>query len=179
MVNSKHVEEWRLLPGFSRYEISCCGTIRRVVALRTRAKGSIVKCKYTDPDGYFRTTLINDLGKEEVRGVHRLVAIAFLGPQPRKEEFQVQHKDDNNQNNYYKNLKWGTVQANSDDAIINGKVPPCSGEDSGGAKLTWDQVVEIRRRYIPKVVTCRTLSEEFGTTPANIWAIVTYESWKV
>lgn len=52
------------------------------------------------------------------------------------------------------------------------------GEDSNFAKLTEGQVLEIRRRYIPRKVTMETLGKEFGVCFQHIDSIVRREVWK-
>ena len=51
------------------------------------------------------------------------------------------------------------------------------GEKAANAKLTPDQVLEIRSRYIPRVVSCASLSKEFGVCPTTIRNIVTRYQW--
>lgn len=51
------------------------------------------------------------------------------------------------------------------------------GEGAGMAKLTEDQVREIRRRYVPYKVSTVTLGREFGVTSGTISSIVRRKSW--
>ncbi len=46
------------------------------------------------------------------------------------------------------------------------------------AILTVAQVLEIRRRFIPRVVTCRQLANEFGISAGTVSAIVKRKIWK-
>ena len=48
-------------------------------------------------------------------------------------------------------------------------------------KLTWDQVNEIRRRYVPHSRTfgLKSLSEEYGVSINNIHKIVRGQTWRV
>ena len=46
------------------------------------------------------------------------------------------------------------------------------------ASLTVDDVREIRRRYVPRVVTRRMLAEEFGTTERNVKHIIAGTTWQ-
>lgn len=118
-VNGKHLEVWKTIPNFSRYEISCCGLIRRAIKMRTRAKHSLLKSS-PDQDGYLRVTVYNDEGKQEARGVHQLVARTFLDPPSNPLYIFVLHKDDIKSNNQYLNLKWGDPRQNIKDAMANG-----------------------------------------------------------
>lgn len=52
------------------------------------------------------------------------------------------------------------------------------GEDNGSAKLTSEQVREIRRKFKPRVCGYRPLAEEFGVSPHTIEAIVRGLIWR-
>jgi NUMOD4 motif len=65
--------EWRTVPEFGRYEVSSLGHVRRGKLLkRTKHKG-----------GHLSVTVYSDNGVQWPVGVHRLVALAFIGPPPR------------------------------------------------------------------------------------------------
>lgn len=51
------------------------------------------------------------------------------------------------------------------------------GEASPVAKLTWEQVREIRARYIPNVVSSTQLGREYGTTHRSVLLIVHNKIW--
>lgn len=74
---------------------------------------SIKKCKYLRPKSNGRGYLQIELTKNKIHKmhyVHRLVASAFL---PNPNNFpQVNHKDENNQNNYIENLEWCDAKHN-------------------------------------------------------------------
>lgn len=62
-------------------------------------------------------------------------------------------------------------------------VPMLRGEEHGNAKLTVDQVREIRRRYAPGANRHSTgnraaLAEEFGVAPSTIRDVVQRRRWK-
>jgi hypothetical protein len=70
---------------------------------------------YTDRDGYELIQL--SMGPRiRVRGVHRLVCIAFKG-EPPFPKAQVRHRDNDPSNNREDNLSWGTHRDNMDDRI--------------------------------------------------------------
>jgi hypothetical protein len=99
-------EQWLpvTLPGFeSLYEVSNLGCVRtlqqRPMILSPRLRGF----------GYYKVNLAN--GKiRKLRGVHRLVALAFI-PNPEGKGC-VNHKDNDPKNNRVDNLEWMTPQEN-------------------------------------------------------------------
>lgn len=172
-------KEWKNLEGFDRYEISEDGVIKRVVKLKTRRKGSLLKGSL-DRDGYLRYSLCDNDGTiHPMLGAHRIVAMAFIGSQPSKKRFHVCHKDGNKLNNHYSNLYWGTAKENFHDGIRQGKpsLKWYRAEKNPTAKLTWKIVRELRERYIPKVITCDRLGKEYGVTGSLVWLVVTNKTW--
>jgi hypothetical protein len=55
--------------------------------------------------------------------------------------------------------------------------PETAGERNGEARLTADQVREIRHRYVPRLVPTTQLAREYGVSQAQIWRIVKGKSW--
>jgi group I intron endonuclease len=53
------------------------------------------------------------------------------------------------------------------------------GENNHKSKLTWEQVKEIRNRYIPRKVSQRKLASEFGVDQQVIWSIVNFKTWRI
>jgi len=52
------------------------------------------------------------------------------------------------------------------------------GERHHSAKLTKDQVIEIRRRYATKLTTMVSLAEEFKVSYISISAIIHRKTWR-
>jgi len=81
-------------------------------------------------------------------------------------------------------LREGTPRDNVKDmwernrASYNLPKDPLKGEDHGMAKLNWEQVHEIRRRYIPYKVTSIELGLEYGVSHTMISCIVNGKNWK-
>lgn len=136
--------EWRIIPGFSAYELSPDGVIRRRVKARTRKVGHLPTIGRNNY-GYLRAKLVDDSGIKRTVTLHRLIALAFHGPPP-SEKHQARHLDDDKSNNHPSNIAWGTSKENHADARRNGTRDP-RGEGNPRAKLTAEQVIAFRARY--------------------------------
>src|SRR5213596_1074117 len=97
-------ESWLPVPGYEQaYAVSSLG---RVLSLpRPHARGGGIMRPPLGKRGYLTVELWRD-GKSKTVGVHQLVALAFLGPRPEKQE--VRHLDGNPLNNHLTNLAHGT-----------------------------------------------------------------------
>ena len=110
-------EAWTDIPGWvGYYEVSTQGRVRRITG--GRGSRSFGRCKENTLAGGRYVVSLNRPGVQEVRQVHRLVALAFLGDPEIGQ--QALHKDGNCLNNNVENLYWGTPQENCDDRIRDG-----------------------------------------------------------
>lgn len=125
---------WKTIPGFSKYEISEAGNIRR------RSDHLPIKSPLNE-HGYFRAQLSDDNDKRCQRLVHRLLLLTFVG-EPPTEKHVGAHDDGCRTNNALSNLRWATVRENHDD--MDKHKTRAVGSSHGRAKLTDDQVREIR-----------------------------------
>lgn len=91
-------------------------------------------------EGYPYVALYRD-GKRFKHLLHRLILEAFVGPCP--PGMEGCHNDGDPANNRLANLRWDTPKSNMADCVRHGTMP--HGERSGSAKLTENDVVEIRR----------------------------------
>lgn len=102
-------EEWRSVVGYEgTYEVSETGRIRR---------GD--RELFGSPSGGYRNVSLCAGGLKEIRGVHRVVAEAFI-PNPRNFPL-VRHLNDVRDDNRVANLAWGTQSDNMYDAVKNGR----------------------------------------------------------
>lgn len=103
-------EIWKPIPDYEGfYEISTEGRIRNSVT------GRILKTKSNQP--YYQVWL-NKNGLREIKKVHQLVALTFLGEVP--PNCIVNHIDLNKHNNRLDNLEYVTRLQNTHHAAING-----------------------------------------------------------
>lgn len=111
--------EWRKVPGYELYEVSSEGHIRRDGrAIRPTAART----------GHLKVSLYNGVKYGKIaRGwrvqVHRVAALAFLGPPPFPGAV-VRHRNGHPSDNRAENLQWGTTKENAADRrhhSLNGK----------------------------------------------------------
>jgi hypothetical protein len=99
-------EQWRKIVGFPTYSVSDLGNVRN------DSTGTVLT---PFPRGFKNEYLGVDLhqgGRRFPRLVHRLVAAAFLPPDPDPRRTEVNHFDVNPHNNRAENLEWVTREEN-------------------------------------------------------------------
>lgn len=163
--------EWRTVQEFDNYEVSSDGAVRRRLD-RPGEKGPYSHAgrllAIRRERGYHRVSLFNGHSLRP-RFVHRLVAIAFLGPVP--ENKQVNHKNGNKSDNRVENLEYVTAKENNAHAIEMGLKTVLKGESHHNAKLTDEQAEKIRS--MAGTLTRAELSRRFGVPKTTIARIVT------
>lgn len=107
---------------------------------------------------------------------HRISYELFIGKIP--EDMCVLHRCDNPPCNNPDHLFLGTKGDNIRDCISKGRNNVASGEKSGRAKLTFNQVRKIRFDYKKGGISQRELAKIFGVGKTIIGNIVRNESWK-
>lgn len=165
-------EEWRPVVGWEGwYSVSNTGMVRRERAATGTRAGRLGKPTKRS-DGYWEIRLRRP-GCSNLRLVHRLVAGAFLGPCPADKE--VNHINGRRDDASIANLEYMTRQEN-----IRHKIEVLGstgrGEQSSGAILTDQQVLEIRSRYAMGELQ-GPLARKFGVTQPAISAIVNRKRW--
>ncbi len=105
-------EAWVPVPGYEgRWDVSSQGRVRSIPRRRTRGGELVLR---VNKRGYLSVTL----GREK-HEVHRLVALAFLGPRP--EGMEVRHLDGERLNCRVDNLAYGTRSENNFDRVAHGR----------------------------------------------------------
>jgi len=111
----------------------------------------------------------------QIIGAHRVAYELMVGPIP--ETICVLHYCDNRSCVNPGHLWLGTKLDNASDREAKGRGITPSGEEHG-AKLTWPQINEIRRRYRTGQFSYRELAAEYGVSASNICLIVNQRHWK-
>lgn len=174
-------EIWKDIPGYEGYyQVSNLGRVRsidREVVYRDGKKclykGRLLKPR-EDKNGYFQVGL-SKLGKVKTFKVHRLVLEAFKGPCP--EGMESCHKNGIKTDNIVYNLRWDTKVANQADSKRHGTNNGPKGERCGNAKLTEQDVVDIRTEYTKGNIIQEELGKQFGVHQVTIGNIVRRETW--
>lgn len=115
--------------------------------------------------------------KGRVEWLHRVSWIVHFGAIP--DEQCVLHRCDNRSCFNPSHLFLGTRKTNSDDKIAKGRYRGgySCGDASPVAKLTSEQVEEIRKRYavIKNIIK---IAVEFSISKSQVWNIVSGKSWQ-
>lgn len=117
-------EQWRPVRNYrGYYEVSSLGRVRSLDrAVKTKRgiwnyKGCILQPGLYE--GGYPLVVLNKAGVKKTKGVHVLVAEAFLPPKPTPKH-EVNHKDNNRSNSRADNLEWMTHKENSKYSIVTG-----------------------------------------------------------
>jgi hypothetical protein len=152
-----NVEEYKNIPGVPSYSI-CLNSAR----VRNDQTGHILKQQWARANSryYWMVTLRGQRWR-----VHRLVAAAGLERRLNKNE-QVCHKNSDQTDNCFDNLRVGTAMDNSRDRIRN---------NTNGRILRNADVREIR--LLAQRMSRVALAERYGVTPGHIYGIISGRSW--
>lgn len=172
--------KWKAIPSFPAYDVSEYGDVRR---------GDKQLSKHIIWSGYMRVSLSVG-GKSIGKPIHHLVAEAFIGPRP--DGLHVCHNDGNKTNNHYSNLRYATPKENIADKVKHGTVSSGRkngmntkphrrprGERHGSAKLSLDQVIEIKEQMASwKWGLGAKLAQQYGVSERTISLIRHGEIWR-
>lgn len=178
-------ETWLPLPGHAGiYEVSDLGRVRSVdrTVLRTRIVRGHPRVATWSLKGTVLKASLNTAGYPQVRlqggriaRVHTLVLETFVGPRP--DGMECRHGDANRKNAALSNLQWGTRLENMADMRRHGNYRGGARPgDTPGAKLTPDQVREIRERGAMGHCN-RDLALAYSVTRPTISRIVNRKIW--
>lgn len=160
-------EEWQAIEGYEGlYEVSDLGRVRSV-------KTETVRAQHTTR-GYPSLNLCRG-GRHRSKRVHRLVAQAFMDA-PEAGRDHINHINGDKTDNRLQNLEWvspGENNRHAADAGLNDQ----RGRRNNRAKLTAEDVLEMRERAKRSGVTQRDLAAEFGVSQPQVGRILRRERW--
>jgi len=168
MFLEKSMEKFRKIKGYENYLISDRGRVFNFKFKKFLKPGK-------DGRGYLLVVLCKN-GVRKTLKVHRLVANTFI-PNPENKP-TVNHIDSDRTNNFVSNIEWATYSENNKHAYDNGLQKPLKGEKHGRAKLSEDQVLEIRRIFATGEYTKTALGKMFGVSGRLIGYIVNRKRWE-
>ena len=182
-------EIWRPVVGYEGfYIVSSFGNVVSLGRVVVKRNG-VTEKKHATPlrphlagKGYLYVNLYNN-GKGRQCTVHRLVAIAFLGP---SDGLHVNHKDLNKTNNRLENLEWVTRSENAQHAMRAGRYQLIHANGRSLArsnprkakKLTVTQVEEIKRLSTSQTLRQKDIALMFGITQAVVSKIHLGKIWR-
>lgn len=156
-------EIWKPVAGFEGfYEVSNLGRIKRIKAVPGATPGRILK---PSTCGRYSIAHLSANGRLTYKTVHSIVAAAFHGTCP--DGHEIDHKDANKKNNKASNLEYVTRQENQRRAKEAGLCVRQSGENHHRAKLTNDQIDEVRKMLARKIKQ-HVIASKFGVTQSVI-----------
>ena len=166
------MSDFRPIPGWSTYEVSENGVVRRRIKSPTGHTDE--RKPYLTSTGYLYLVLRQPGSRKGMAiAVHRLVALAFLGKPPSLEH-AVAHSDGDKLNNHYSNLRWATRSENEHDKVRHGKSN--RGERCGTAKLSSDAVLAVRRE-LGTGISQKRIAAKFGISPQLVSRIKLGTTW--
>jgi hypothetical protein len=174
-------EIWRPVVGFSEYEVSNRGRVRRTTDKGRWRSGHILRPGQAY-SGHLYVMLTDEFGRAKKQFVHRLVATTFVGPAPYQDAL-VLHHDDDPAHNTPANLYWGDRVQNVRDARLNRKRPEYSqrgaqsGESNHAAVLTAQDVQAIRR-YLNLGLCGSCIARLFNVKKETIYSIAKGRAWR-
>jgi len=171
-------EVWLPVIGYEGiYEVSDFGRVRSLARAIGSCHGSTRRIpeKILKPivtaKGYRQVNLCKD-GVKKVFRLHRVVAVAFLGPVP--DDHEVAHNDGDRANNALLNLRHSLHVDNIADKITHGTAQ--IGNKNSNAKLSESDVRAIKS-LLASGIDKAEIAKQFEVSRTNIYWISTGASW--
>lgn len=183
-------EIWEIIDGFSLYEVSNLGKVKRKAYTRVTKNGTfsqmremlmkLQKQPNKDYPAYIAisVTLLGDQGERKTMRVSRLVAAAFVA-NPNSLPI-VNHLDSNPQNNRFDNLEWTTYSGNNEHCKKEGRVRTgaLKGMDNPRCRHSLEQVRQAKRLLREQKHSHREIAEITGMTRTAVSEISCGRRWQ-
>jgi hypothetical protein len=168
--------EWRAIPGSEGYEASSDGRVRSIP--HAGLDGRAVTGRVLKPWSAAKCYQYVSLGSSKKIGVHRAVALAFLG-EPPSLKHEAAHLDGNPSNNCADNIRWKTRVENEADKYAHGtwRRMGLPGERHHRAKLTDSAVLQIRAMFTGVRGEKKKIASKFGVDPATVGRVIRGAGW--
>lgn len=170
--NNLDKSEWKTVTGFHAYKVSKKGEIYSGLI------NKIMK-PTKDKDGYLKLNLVrydkDFKAKKDVR-VHNVVLSTFKPKPEDSKADQINHIDFDKANNNLDNLEWVTCKENIAHTRNTGRHPGTAGSRNSNAKVTEQDVMEIRKVY--DYSKRAELAEKYGISPKTVENIAYRITWK-
>lgn len=172
------MEIWRGIPEYlGLYEVSNFGQVRSVARIVNNNGGvrviraRVLVSRINKHRNNYRYVTLCDSGNKKNRYVHELVLTCFIGP--RNVGMQGCHNDGDTSNNKLSNLRWDTAKGNAKDKDLHGT--HLKGERSGTAKLSTQQILEIRNKAL--TTFHHVIAAEYNISRQQVDRIVNRKRW--
>lgn len=178
-------EKWLPVVGFPGYEVSDQGRVRSLgwnIPNRGGKGTHLMKGRVLSPStnrrGYkalnlSRAPSLGDPRRYTPVCVHRLVAMAHIGPPP-SDRMEVNHINFIVDDNRASNLEWVSRSENRQHSSVHGRL---AGDANGMVRLTKEQVEEIVALGREGKLSQRAISEMYAVSSSSIGRILRGESW--
>lgn len=181
------LENWKAVVGYEGlYEVSDLGRVRRLKILVRGgwgANGRLLKTRLRkpvlDPKGYLRMVLhtlpdAQGVRRQSANFVHRLVALAFIGPFPAGKR-DINHKDFNRTNNSVSNLEWVSPAENIEHSARAGRFWAENAPKQ--SRFTVEQIKAVKELLVAGDKSRAEISEITGVGVSTITSVTTGKSW--
>lgn len=174
-------EEWRRCPTYPLFEVTQDGRVRYAIDTKKHPAGYEPQISEHNL-GYLRVSMPNGRrrGKKlyTQRGVHVLVADAWIGPCP--DGLEINHRDGDKHNNAVDNLEYVTHAQNQAHAknVLGKWSNMLKGENHPNHKLTAKQVYYIKLSLRDKLMSYPELAEMYDVDKETIYMIASGRTWK-
>lgn len=140
-------EEYKQIPGFSKYKISREGIVKSYF----NKYFPKIRSTFIDENGYALVSLMKDSGKSITIHIHRLLAITYLENPENLPE--VDHVDRNRSNNHLSNLRWASLKMQAQNRSSCPNIKKICQYSLNGMYLRTHLSVTDATKYIGKSTT--------------------------